>query len=142
MKQVEFDETLRQMRVEREQKTSRLKTMMAELDVEISKKGEQLHKMFAEYEGLKLQKKMLAKEKTRIECEYNEKYQSFIRNNEGHVTRNLCDVSDWAVINELADRGYILEGGVLSHKNRDSEWLEKYNAKLQPKEEERKEVAV
>ena len=135
MKQVEFDETLRLMRVEREQKTSRLKIMMAELDVEISKKGEQLHKMQAEYEGLKLQKKMLAKEKTRIECEYNEKCQNFIKNNEGHVTRNLCDVSDWAVINELAARGYTLEGGVLSHKDRAQEWLDDYNKKLQPKEE-------
>ena len=142
MKQVEFDETLRLMRVEREQKTSRLKTMMAELDVEISKKGEHIHNMQAEYEGLKLQKKMLAKEKNRIESEYSEKYQNFIRNNEGHVTRNLCDVSDWAIVNELAARGYTLEGGGLSHKDRAQEWLDDYNKKLQPKEDDGKEVAV
>lgn len=135
MKQVEFDETLRLMRVEREQETSRLKTMMAKLDCEISKKGEHIHNMQAEYEGLKLQKKMLAKEVTRIECEHIEKYQNFIRNNKGHATRNLCDVSDWALVNELAARGYTLEGGALSHKERDAEWLDDYNKKLQPKKE-------
>lgn len=142
MKQVEFDETLRLMRVEREQRTSHLKRMMAELDVKISKKGEQIHNMQAEYADLKLQKKMLFKEKESIEQEYNEKCQNFIRNNEGHVTRNLCDVSDWAIVNELVARGYTIVGGALSHKERDAEWLANYNKKLQPKEDDGKEVAV
>ena len=111
MKQVEFDETLRQMRVERDAKIAPLKRMIAELEVEINKKGEQLHRMNQEYAALRLQKSLLNKDKTRIEIEHNERYMNFIKNNEGHVSRNLEDVSDFAIINELSARGFTLVGG-------------------------------
>lgn len=135
MKQVEFDETLRQMRVERDAKIAPLKRMIAELEVEINKKGEQLHRMNQEYAALRLQKSLLNKDKTRIEIEHNERYMNFIKNNEGHVSRNLEDVSDFAIINELSARGFTLVGGVLSNSERTEETLNTMNGMMQPKDE-------
>ena len=135
MKQVEFDETLRLMRVERDAKIAPLKRMIAELEVEINKKGEQLHRMNQEYAALRLQKSLLNKDKTRIEIEHNERYMNFIKNNEGHVSRNLEDVSDFAIINELSARGFTLVGGVLSNSERTEETLNTMNGMMQPKDE-------
>ena len=50
--------------------------------------------------------------------------------NEKDVTRNLEDVSEWALVNELAARGFTLDGGRLVSSDHDDEWLDHLNAKL------------
>ena len=135
MKQVEFDEALRMMRVDREAKTSQYKKMIADLDLIIAEHGKALHKMYQEYEELKTRRCLLHKEKQHIEMEFNEKYRDFIKNNEGHVSRNLCDVSEWALVNELAARGFTIVGGALSHPDHAEDWLQQLNQKLNPDNE-------
>lgn len=133
MKQVEFDETIRQMRMDREQDTSRLKTMIADLDLQMAEHRKHLHRMHTEYEQMKVQKALLCKEKERIDREHGEKYRNFVLTNQGHVTRMLEDVSEWALVNELAARGYTLSGGVLFNPEQAEDWLLKLNQKLKPK---------
>ena len=130
MKQAEFDEVLRQMREDREKRTAHLKKMASDLDVKIADHGKLVHKLLLEYDDLKAQRAMLNRERTKIEQECYEKMRDFRANNEKDVTRNLEDVSDWALVNELAARGFTLDGGRLANPNNDDEWLENLNRKL------------
>lgn len=130
MKQAEFDEVLRQMREDREKRTAHLKKMVSELDVKIADHGKLVHKMLLEYDDLKAQRAMLNRERNKIEEECYQKMRDFRANNEKDVTRNLEDVSDWALVNELAARGFTLDGGRLANPNNDDEWLENLNRKL------------
>lgn len=130
MKQAEFDEVLRQMREDREKRTAHLKKMASELDVKIADHGKLVHKMLLEYDDLKAQRAILNRERNKIEEECYQKMRDFRANNEKDVTRNLEDVSDWALVNELAARGFTLDGGRLANPNNDDEWLENLNRKL------------
>ena len=130
MRQAEFDEVLRQMREDREKRTAHLKKMVSDLDVKIADHGKLVHKMLLEYDDLKAQRAMLNRERTKIELECYEKMRDFRANNEKDVTRNLEDVSDWSLVNELAARGFTLDGGRLANPNNDDEWLENLNRKL------------
>ena len=82
---------------------------------------------------------MLSREITKIELEYHEKSRDFYAANEKDVTRNLEDVSEWALVNELAARGFTLDGGRLVSSDHDDEWLDHLNAKLIPKNGEASE---
>ena len=130
MKQAEFDEVLRQMREDREKRTAHLKKMASDLDVKIADHGKLVHKMLLEYDDLKAQRAMLNRERTKIEQECYEKMRDFRQANEKDVTRNLEDVSEWALVNELAARGFTLDGGRLVSSDHDDEWLDHLNAKL------------
>ena len=118
------------MREEREKRTAHLKKKARDLDVKIADHGKLVHKMLLEYDDLKAQRAMLNRERTKIEQECYEKMRDFRANNEKDVTRNLEDVSDWALVNELAARGFTLDGGRLANPNNDDEWLENLNRKL------------
>ena len=118
------------MREDREKRTAHLKKMASDLDVKIADHGKLVHKMLLEYDDLKAQRAMLNRERTKIEQECYEKMRDFRANNEKDVTRNLEDVSDWALVNELAARGFTLDGGRLANPNNDNEWLENLNRKL------------
>ena len=118
------------MREDREKRTAHLKKMASDLDVKIADHGKLVHKMLLEYDDLNAQRAMLNRERTKIEQECYEKMRDFRANNEKDVTRNLEDVSDWALVNELAARGFTLDGGRLANPNNDDEWLENLNRKL------------
>ena len=118
------------MREDREKRTAHLKKMASELDVKIADHGKLVHKMLLEYDDLKAQRAMLNRERNKIEEECYQKMRDFRANNEKDVTRNLEDVSDWALVNELAARGFTLDGGRLANPNNDDEWLENLNRKL------------
>ena len=136
MKQVDFDETLRQMRVEHRQRIWLLKKMVADLDLQKAQHLKLVHKMNQDYEELKAQRAMLNKEIERLDRKYNTKYREFLQEHQGHVSRQLEDVSDWALVKELAARGYYLSGVGISHPQQAEEWLLKLNQKLQPKNNE------
>lgn len=135
MKQVDFDETLRQMRMDHYQATVRIKKMIADMDLELAEKCKALSKMQVEYQEMKTQKALLHKELNRIDTEHGAKYREFVRENQGHVSRQLEDVSEWALVNELASRGYYLRGGGIYHPDQAEEWLHNLNMKLTPKNE-------
>ena len=118
------------MREDREKRTAHLKKMASELDVKIADHGKLVHKMLLEYDDLKAQRAMLNRERNKIEEECYQKMRDFRANNEKDVTRNLEDVSDWALVNELAARGFTLDGGRLANPNNDDEWLKNLNRKL------------
>ena len=118
------------MREDREKRTAHLKKMVSELDVKIADHGKLVHKTLLEYDDLKAQRAMLNRERNKIEEECYQKMRDFRANNEKDVTRNLEDVSDWALVNELAARGFTLDGGRLANPNNDDEWLENLNRKL------------
>ena len=136
MKQVDFDETLRQMRMDHQQATTNIKRMIAAKDLELAEKCKALNKMSMEYQELKAQRALMHKELNRIDAEHAAKYREFVKANQGHVSRQLEDVSEWALVNELAARGYTLtDGGGIYHPEMAEEWLHKLTGKLKPKED-------
>lgn len=139
MKQSEFDDALRQMREDCKKKTAHLKKMASDLNVDIAAHGKLVHKVLQEYDDMKAQRAMLSREITKIELEYHEKSRDFYAANEKDVTRNLEDVSEWALVNELAARGFTLDSGRLVSSDHDDEWLDHLNAKLIPKNGEASE---
>ena len=136
MKQVDFDETLRQMRMDHQQATINIKRMIADKDLELAEKCKALNKMHTEYQELKTQRALLCKELNRMDIEHGAKYREFVKANQGHVSRQLEDVSEWALVNELAYRGFCLNGGGIYHPDMAEEWLHKLNGKLKPKNNE------
>lgn len=140
MKQFEYDETLCQMRTEERKKTAPLRLMIAEMDVKISEQGKALHKMYAEYEELRTQRALIAQEVERIGKRYGDKIREFITQNSKDITRQLEDVSEWALIKELRARGFALaEGSTLTHPDKPADFMTHLNAKLTDKTDETSE---
>lgn len=111
--------------------------MVADLDLQKAEHLKLVHKMNQEYEELKAQRAMLYKEIERLDLKYNTKYREFLLENQGHVSRQLEDVSAWALVKELAARGYTLTGGCgLYHPDTSEDWLLNLNRKLKPKNNE------
>lgn len=135
MKQVDFDETLRQMRMDLHKASAHVKKMIADMDLELAEMCKALNKMQAEYQEKKSQRALLRKELNRIEAEHGAKLREFVRINQGHVSRQLEDVSEWALVNELAHRGFYLSGGGICHPRMAEEWLLDLNKKLTRKDE-------
>ena len=140
MKQFEYDETLCQMRTEERKKTAPLRLMIAEMDVKISEQGKALYKMHAEYEELRTQRALIAQEVERIGKRYGDKIREFITQNSKDITRQLEDVSEWALIKELRARGFSLaEGSTLTHPDKPEDFMEHLNSKLTDKSNETSE---
>lgn len=142
MKQVDFDETLRQMRMEHQQATINIKRMIADKDLELAEKCKALNKMGMEYQELKAQRALMHKELNRIDAEHAAKYREFVKANQGHVSRQLEDVSEWALVNELASRGFCLNGGGIYHPDKAEDWLMNLSRKLKPKADVTKDGSV
>lgn len=136
MKQVEFDETLRVIRVEKSQKTAPIQRLIAELNVEIHKKGEQVHRISAEFQAMKLQRTLLIKQLDSIADVYNKRIDDFVKQNVGTLTRNLSDVSDQALVNEMTARGFTLCDGYLTHPEKPAEFMARLNLKMKNPETE------
>lgn len=134
MKQVEYDEVLCQMRTEKEKKTAPLRLMIAEMDVKVHEQGKLLATMHADYEALKTQRALLAQEKERIEKQYGDKMRQFIAEHGKDVSRQLEDVSEWALVKELRARGFSLsDGSTLIHPDKPEDFMQYLNAKLTEK---------
>ena len=131
MKQAEFDEALFQMRLERDKRTAGLKKMIADLDVKIAQQGQLLHQVSQDYEKLRQERAVMNREKTRIEQEWFDRIKSFVGENQKDVTRQLEDMSEWALIKELRARGFSLsEGSTLTHPDKPEDFMQHLNAKL------------
>lgn len=90
--------------------------------------------MHADYEALKTQRALLAQEKERIEKQYGDKMRQFIAEHGKDVSRQLEDVSEWALVKELRARGFSLsDGSTLIHPDKPEDFMQYLNAKLTEK---------
>lgn len=134
MKQAEFDEALFQMRQERDKATAGLKKMIADLDVKIAQQGQLLHQVSLDYENLRGQRAVMNRERNRIEQEFWDKQHQFCCEHQKDVSRQLEDISEWALVKELRARGFSLaEGSTLTHPDKPEDFMQHLNGKLTEK---------
>lgn len=107
MKQIEYDEKIREMRKERTKEIGGLKPIIEELNIKINELGSQQHRIAAEQKQLIVQRSMMRKRVNQIEEKWNSSIRLFRRDNPyDELESKLEDVSDFCIVNELVRRGF------------------------------------
>ena len=122
MKQIEFDERIREMRKERNKELSGLRPMVQELDIKIHELGSQSHRIVVEQKMLKVQRSAMCKRLNEIEEKWNKRMGEFRDANPyDKLESKLEDVSDFCLINELVRRGFY---GTIDNDTKSAEAME------------------
>ena len=127
MKQYEVEQRIREMRDECKKEGGALIPIIFELQVKIDNLGMQAHNIMEQRKMLQVQRKTMQKQLNDINEKWRKRIKEFTDANYESATRNLCDVSDWALVNELKARGF---NAVLQHPEKDDEYMERLNDKL------------
>ena len=115
MTQVEFENEMRNLRVQKG----------IELNVIAKMQGE-VKELNAEREKLNQQRLMLGQTRLTKEQEWGKRIKDFY-DQHYTTTRELENVSEWAIVNELRHRGF---NGTLINPVKDEEFMSNLNAKL------------
>lgn len=131
MKQTEFEEKLRELK---NQKRDALRPIVDMME-DNKRKGVAVHEQFGELgakaRSLKTERTMLHKMMCDVEKKYDDKIRQLYDENPV-TTRQLEEVSDWSLVNELVARGF---GGVLTNPDKEQEFMEHINNKLNRNDE-------
>ena len=132
MTQVEFENQMRELRVQKGVELTVIAKMQGEVKEEIAAIDRKVKELRAEREKLNQQRIMISNRRFDLEREWGEKIKKFFDEN-FTTTRELENVSDWTLANELRHRGYF---GELQHMDKEGEFMENLNAKLNGKSDE------
>ena len=122
MKQVEFDERIREMRKEMQKERKGLKPMIEELNIRINELGAQSHRLVVEQKMLRVQRAALTKRMNDIEEKWSKRMSEFRKDNPyGELESKLEDVSDFCIINELVRRGF---HGTIDNEGKTADFME------------------
>ena len=126
MTQIEFENELRELRCQKGAAISAIAMMQGEVKEEISAIDRQIKDLRTRREKLNQQRIVLGNQRFAIEKEWGEKIRKFF--DENYTTsRELEQVSEWALAAELRHRGY---SGHLDNPDKEPEFLDNLNAKL------------
>lgn len=126
MTQIEFENELRELRCQKGAAISAIAMMQGEVKEEISAIDRQIKDLRTRREKLNQQRIVLGNQRFAIEKEWGEKIRKFF--DENYTTsRELEQVSEWALAAELRRRGY---NGHLDNPDKEPEFLDNLNAKL------------
>ena len=126
MTQVEFENQMRELRVQKGVELTVIAKMQGEVKEEIAAIDRKVKELRAEREKLNQQRIMLSQNRFSTEQEWGKRIKDFY---DQHYTptRELENVSEWAIANELRHRGYT---GTLINADKEQEFLETLNKKL------------
>ena len=126
MTQIEFENELRELRCQKGAAISAIAMMQGEVKEEISAIDRQIKDLRTRREKLNQQRIVLGNQRFAIEKELGEKIRKFF--DENYTTsRELENVSEWAIANELRHRGF---SGTLINPDKEQEFMSNLNAKL------------
>ena len=126
MTQVEFENQMREMRVQKGVELTVIAKMQGEVKEEIAAIDRKVKELRAEREKLNQQRIMLSQNRFSKEQEWGKRIKDFY-DQHYTTTRELENVSEWAIANELRHRGYT---GTLINADKEQEFLETLNKKL------------
>ena len=126
MTQVEFEKKLRELNGQKAQVINHFQMMQNEVKEEIAEKNRQIHELSEQVQRLKVQRFGLNERRLKAEKEWHEKINTFMSENYSE-TRELEQVSDWALAKELHKRGF---QGDLFNDNRTLEFMATFNCKV------------
>lgn len=126
MKQVEFEDQLRELRNQKGAELNAIAKMQGEVKEQISAIERKIRDLRAEMEKLNQQRLIISNHRTEKEREWGEKIRKFMNDN-FQRTRELENISEWTIIKELRKRGY---KGKLEHDDKTAEFLQTLNLNL------------
>lgn len=131
MKQTEFEEKLRELKNQKRDALRPVVDMMQDNKRKGVAVHEQIDELGAKARCLKTERTMLHKMLCDIEKKYDDKIRQLYDENPV-TTRQLEEVSDYSLVNELVARGF---GGVLTNPGKEQEFMEHINKKLNRNDE-------
>ena len=126
MTHVEFENQMRELRVQKGVELTVIAKMQGEVKEEIAAIDRKVKELRAEREKLNQQRIMLSQNRFSKEQEWGKRIKDFY-DQHYTTTRELENVSEWAIANELRHRGYT---GTLINADKEQEFLETLNKKL------------
>lgn len=130
MTQVEFEYQLHDLRSKRHAALLPIIQMQSEVKEEISAIDRQIKSLKAQREKMNQKRILISQQRTQVESEWGGQIAKLIQDNCA-VTRELENISDWAIANELKKRGFFLvENSEFGNVGKSGDFLETFNAKL------------
>ena len=126
MTQVEFENQMRELRVQKGVELTVIAKMQGEVKEQIAAIDRKVKELKAEREKLNQQRIMLSQNRFAKEQEWGKRIKDFY-DQHYTTTRELENVSEWAIANELRHRGFI---GTLINPDKEQEFMSNLNAKL------------
>lgn len=126
MKQVEFEDQLRELRNQKGAELNAIQKMQGEVKEQISAIDRKIKDLRAEREKLNQQRLIISNHRYEKEREWGEKIRKFMDEN-FQRTRELENISEWTIIKELRKRGY---KGTLENPDKKQDFLETLNKSL------------
>ena len=126
MTQVEFENQIRELRVQKGVELTVIAKMQGEVKEQIAAIDRKVKELKAEREKLNQQRIMLSQNRFAKEQEWGKRIKDFY-DQHYTTTRELENVSEWAIANELRHRGF---RGTLINPNKEQEFMSNLNAKL------------
>ena len=126
MTQIEFENQMRELRTQKSAELTAIAKVQGEVKEEIAAIDRQVKELRAKREKLNQQRIMIANRRFDLEQEWCEKIKKFYDEN-FTTSRELENVSEWALANELRHRGYT---GQLINPEKDEEFMMNLNGKL------------
>ena len=126
MTQIEFENQMRELRTQKGAELTAIAKMHGEVKEEIAAIDRQVKELLAKREKLNQQRIIFANRRFDLEREWGEKIKKFY--DENYTTsRELENVSEWALASELRHRGYT---GQLINPEKAEEFMMNLNGKL------------
>lgn len=126
MKQIEFEEKLRELKRQKAEAIRPIVDMQLEVKKELSLLHQQFGALHKQTSRLNAERTSLATMRAETEKKWNEKITAF--HDENYTCeRQLSDVSDWAIVNELLARGFT---GAIINDDKDEQYMADLNRKL------------
>ena len=105
MTQLEFEDQLRELKLQKKNELFVLRKMQMEVKDEIARMRDRWDELQNRLHRLNLERISLGKKSLELERLWNERIAKFTQENKS-TSRNLENVSDWALVNEFLARGF------------------------------------
>lgn len=126
MKQIEFENQLREMRVQKGAELTAIARMQGEVKDDMEAIDRQIHELKERKAKLNQQRIALSDRRFALEQQWGKRIKDFFDEN-FTTSRELENISEWTLAKELRKRGYT---GLLANPEKDDEFIANLNAKL------------
>ena len=132
MTQIEFENQMRELRVQKGAALTAIARLQGDVKEQIAAIDRKVKELKAEREKLNQQRIALSDRRFALEQEWGKRIKDFQDANYT-TTRELENVSEWAIANELRKRGY---SGTLVNSDKEPDFIVHLNEKLNGKADE------
>ena len=126
MTQIEFENQMRELRTQKGAALTAIARLQGDVKEQIAAIDRKVKELKAEREKLNQQRIALSDRRFALEQEWGKRIKEFQDANYT-TTRELENVSEWAIANELRHRGF---SGTLINPDKEQEFMSNLNAKL------------